>query len=113
MISLTSNPENAVFGKPVAITCEAIAVPIPSYTIIHNNTEIVSYQKSYNITVLEQKHIGSYECIVANHLGNSSKIFSLSVAGNFNFLKIVVPNGNITIYTFSMQFMKIMYKYMD
>ncbi len=82
MLSLTSTPENVVFGESVVITCEAIAVPLPSYIIIHNDTKIVSTHKTYIITVLKHSHAGSYKCIAANHLGNSSKIFSLSVAGN-------------------------------
>ena len=84
MISLTSTPENVVFGESVVITCEAIAVPFPSYTIIHNNTEIVSTHKTYIITVLKYSDAGSYQCIATSILGNSSKAFSLSVAGNYD-----------------------------
>jgi hypothetical protein len=40
VICLTSTLENAIFGKSVVITCEAIAVPLPSYTIIHNDSEV-------------------------------------------------------------------------
>ena len=83
VISFTSTPENVVFGESVVITCEAIAVPLPSYTIIHNDTEVISAQKTYIIAVLKYRHAGSYKCIAANHLGNSSKAFSLSVAGNY------------------------------
>ncbi|CAB4030148.1 B-cell receptor CD22-like [Paramuricea clavata] len=81
VISLTSTPEIVVFGESVVITCEAIAVPLPSYTIIHNDTEIVSTHKTYIITVLEYSHAGSYKCIATSILGNSSKAFSLSVGG--------------------------------
>ena len=81
VISLTSTPENVVFGESVVITCEAIAVPLPSYTIIHNGTDIVSTHKTYIITVLEYSRAGSYKCIAANQLGNSSKTFNLTVAG--------------------------------
>jgi hypothetical protein len=69
------------FGESVVITCEAIAVPLPSYAIIHNNTEIVSTHKTYIISHLNYEHVGLYECVATNHLGNSSKFFSLSAAG--------------------------------
>ena len=82
VLSLTSTPENAVVGESVVIMCEAKAVPSPSYTIIHNDTKIVSTHKMYIITVLKHSHSGSYKCIATNHFGNSSKIFSLTVAGN-------------------------------
>ena len=83
VISFTSTPEEVVFGESVVITCEAIAVPIPSYTIIHNNTEIVSVHKTCIITHLTYSHAGPYKCIAANLLGNSSKILNLSVAGSY------------------------------
>ena len=86
MISLTSTPENVVFGESVVITCEAIAVPLPSYTIIHNDTDIVSTHKTYIITVLEYSRAGFYKCIATNQLGNSSKTFSLSVAGTVPYI---------------------------
>jgi hypothetical protein len=79
--SFTSNPENAVFGEAVVIICEAIAVPLPSYTIIHNDTDIVSFRKTYIITHLEYGHSGSYRCIAKNNFGNRSKTMSLSVTG--------------------------------
>ena len=83
VISFTSTPENVVFGESVVIKCEAIAVPIPSYIIIHNNTEIVSTHKTYIMTDLTYSHAGLYKCIAANHLGNSSKILNLSVTGSY------------------------------
>ena len=83
VISFTSTPaESVVFGESVVITCEAIAVPVPSYTIIHNNTEIVSTHKTFIINDLTYSHAGPYKCIAANHLGNSSKILNLSVTGS-------------------------------
>ena len=81
MVSLTLTPENVAFGETVVITCEAIAVPLPTYTIIHNDSEIVSTQKTYIITVLEYSHSGSYKCFARNVRGNSSKTLSLSVRG--------------------------------
>ncbi|CAB3996529.1 carcinoembryonic antigen-related cell adhesion molecule 1-like isoform X3 [Paramuricea clavata] len=63
VISLTSTPENVVLGEPVVITCEAIAVPLPSYTIIHNDTEVVSTHNTHIITVLKYRDAGSYKCI--------------------------------------------------
>ena len=68
VISFTSTPESVVFGESVVITCEAIAVPVPSYTIIHNSTEIVSTHKTFIITDLTYSHAGLYECTAANHL---------------------------------------------
>ena len=82
VICLTSTPENAIFGKSVVITCEAITVPLPSYTIIHNDSEVVSTHKTYIIDVLEYSHAGSYKCIATSMLGNSSKIFSLYIESN-------------------------------
>jgi hypothetical protein len=104
VISFTSTPENVVFGESVVITCEAIAVPLPSYTIIHNDTEIVSTEKTYIITVLKYSHAGSYRCIATNQLGNSSKTFSLSVPGYYyiqsflyNCINYIVNTVNVTI----------------
>jgi hypothetical protein len=84
VISFTSTPENVVFGESVVITCEAIAVPLPSYTIIHNDTEVISTHKTYIITVLKYSHAGSYQCIATSILGNSSKAFILSAGGNYD-----------------------------
>ena len=81
MINLISTPDNAMVGESIVISCEAIAVPLPSYIIIHNNTDIVSKKKTYIITALKYSHAGSYQCIAMNILGNSSKIFDLSVFG--------------------------------
>ena len=81
VLSFTSTPENIVFGKSVVITCEAIAVPIPSYIITHNNTVFVSVHKTYIITDLTYNHAGSYQCTAANRIGNSSRILNLSVTG--------------------------------
>ncbi|CAB4020110.1 hemicentin-1 isoform X1 [Paramuricea clavata] len=79
VISLTSTPENVVLGEPVVIMCEATAVPLPSYTIIHNDTEVVSTHNTHIITVLKYSDAGSYKCIATSILGNSSKTFSLSI----------------------------------
>ena len=81
VISLTSTPQNASFGESVVISSEAIAVPLPSYIIIHNDTDIVSKKKTYIITALKYSNAGSYKCIATNILGYSSKIFHLSVFG--------------------------------
>ena len=73
-----------MIGESVVITCEAIAVPLPSYIIIHNDTKVVSTRKTYIITVFKYNDAGSYECIATNQLGNSSKKFSLSVVGKIH-----------------------------
>ena len=69
--------------ESVVISCEAIAVPLPSYIIIHNDTDIVSKKKTYIITALKYSHAGSYKCIATNILGNSSKRFDLLVSGKY------------------------------
>ena len=74
-----STPQNASFGESVVISCEAIGVPLPSYIIIHNNTDIVSKKKTYIIIALKYSHAGSYKCIATNKLGSSSKIFDVTV----------------------------------
>ena len=81
IITLGSTPKNPIFGKPVVIFCEAVGVPLPSYTIIHNGTNLVSTWKTYIVSAMKFSHAGSYKCIGANILGNCSKTFNLSVLG--------------------------------
>ncbi|XP_028399308.1 contactin-4-like [Dendronephthya gigantea] len=79
VISFTSIPKKTLLGESVVITCEALAVPLPRYTIIHNDTVVVSTHKTYIITVLKYSQAGSYKCIATNQFGNSSQAFNLSV----------------------------------
>ncbi|CAB3986180.1 hemicentin-1-like, partial, partial [Paramuricea clavata] len=84
--TLTLNPpeepyfkENVDVGKTFAITCESNGHPSPRYTIIHNNTKIVSNDKMYTIDVVQYSDAGLYKCIAENKLGNSSTIYYLSI----------------------------------
>ena len=71
------------------ITCEAIAVPLPSYTIVHNDNEVVSNHKTYIITAMKHSHAGLYECIAVNQVGNSTKTLRLSIFGKLYWYEIV------------------------
>ncbi|CAB3986170.1 contactin-3-like isoform X2 [Paramuricea clavata] len=71
--------EKAVVGKTFAITCESNGHPSPSYTIIHNDTKVVSNDKTYTIDVVQYSDAGLYKCIAENKLGNSSTIYYLSI----------------------------------
>jgi hypothetical protein len=74
--------EEAVVGESFTIKCEAAdGHPEPSYTIIHNNTEVVSTEKTYTIPVVNKSHAGLYKCIAENKLGKISKDYNLSVIG--------------------------------
>ena len=81
--SLGSTPEFAIVEQPVVITCEAIAVPLPSYIIMHNDTEVVSTQNTYIIRSFKNIYAGSYKCIATNYLGNSSKILNMCHASKY------------------------------
>ena len=90
--------EKAVVGKTFAITCESNGHPSPSYTIIHNNTKIVSNDKTYTIDVVQYSDAGLYKCIAENKLGNSSTIYYLSFLGiRFNIFRY--KTSRFTVYT--------------
>lgn len=81
LINFTFSTENAILGDFLVITCEAFAVPVPKYTIIHNGTKVISIGKKYIIAALGYSHAGSYKCIAENNLGKLSKTIVLSVHG--------------------------------
>ena len=69
--------EKAVVGESFTISCETNGHPLPSYTIIHNDTRVVSNDKTYTIYAVQYSHAGLYKCIAKNKLGTSSKIYHL------------------------------------
>ncbi len=73
--------EKALVGESFTIQCEANGRPEPRYTIVHNNTEVVTTEKTYTITVVNKTHAGLYKCNAKNKLGKSSKTYHLSVIG--------------------------------
>ncbi|CAB3986171.1 contactin-3-like [Paramuricea clavata] len=88
--------ENVDIGKTFAITCESNGHPSPSYTIIHNDTKIVSTERTYTIDVVQYSDAGLYKCIAENKLGNSSTIYYLAVLD-----QLINPTTGITTQTFS------------
>ncbi len=77
--------EKAVVGQSFTIECEVNGRPEPSYTIVHNNTEVIGTDKTYTIADVNKTHAGLYKCIAENRLGKSSKIYLLSVVGKIQF----------------------------
>ena len=73
-------PDTVVVGKKVTITCESDGLPEPSYTIIHNETE-VSSKKTHTISEVKRSDAGLYQCVAANKLGSNSKSHCLAVVG--------------------------------
>ena len=83
--------DKAVVGKGFAITCESNGHPSPRYTMIHNDTKIVSNDRTYTMDVVQYSDAGLYKCIAQNKLGNSSTIYYLSILGkiqNFQIQKL-------------------------
>ncbi|CAB3976996.1 B-cell receptor CD22-like [Paramuricea clavata] len=78
--AITFTPEKVVVGKSVTITCESNGFPEPSYTIVHNDTEI-SNMKTLNVSGVEWSDAGSYQCVAINKLGRHSKSYCLTVVG--------------------------------
>ena len=66
------------------IRCESDGFPEPSYTIIHNGTE-VSNETKHTILVVKSGDEGIYKCIARNELGNDSSYANLTV-GKIQFL---------------------------
>jgi hypothetical protein len=78
--AITFTPEKVVVGKSVTITCESNGFPEPSYTIVHNDTEI-SNEKTLNVSEVEWSQAGLYQCVAINKLGRNSKSYCLTVVG--------------------------------
>ena len=78
--AITFTPEKVVVGKSVTITCESNGFPEPSYTIVHNDTEI-SNEKTLNVSEVEWSDAGSYQCVAINKVGRHSKSYCLTVIG--------------------------------
>ena len=87
--------EKAVIGKTFAITCESDGHPSPRYTIIHNNTKIVSNDRTYTMDVVQHSDAGLYKCIAENKLGNSSTMYYLSILGKIQYFQI----QQLTVFT--------------
>ena len=73
--------EKAVVGESFTISCETNGHPSPNYTIIYNDSLVVSNDKTYTIDVVQYSDSGLYKCIAENKLGTSSKIYQLSIQG--------------------------------
>lgn len=73
--------KKAVAGESFVIACESDGRPSPKYTIIHNETKIISNSKTHTIDVVKYSDAGTYQCIAENKFGTIFKIFNLSVAG--------------------------------
>ena len=76
--------EKAIVGETFNIWCESNGYPPPSYTIIHNDTQVVSIHKAYTIHSVEQIDAGFYKCIARNKFGNTSKLFHLTILGKLS-----------------------------
>ena len=59
IITLASTPKKPIIGKPVVIFCEAVGVPLPSYAIAHNGSDLVSTFKTYVVSALKFSDGGS------------------------------------------------------
>ena len=72
--------DTAVVGKTVTIMCQSDGLPEPSYTIIHNDTQ-VSTEKTYIISKVNWRDGGLYQCVAINKLGHDLKSYCLTVKG--------------------------------
>ena len=78
---ITFEPNPAVVGEEVNITCdESEGVPEPSYTINHNG-KLVSSEKTFTISEVKQSDEGPYTCVAQNKLGNDSATANFTVVG--------------------------------
>ena len=77
--------ETAVVGESFTISCETDGHPSPNYTIIYNDSLVVSNDKTYTIEFVQYSDSGLYKCIAKNKLGTSSKIYQLSILGKIKY----------------------------
>ena len=82
--NITFSRGKAEVGEAINITCESEGLPEPSFTITHNNTEIIA-DRTYNISQVKWSDGGLYQCIATNKLGSNSKGYCLTVFGKINF----------------------------
>jgi hypothetical protein len=77
--------EKAVVGESFTISCETNGHPSPNYTIIYNDSLVVSNDKTYTIDNVQYSDAGLYKCVAENKLGSSSKMYQLSVIGKIQY----------------------------
>ena len=88
--SIALTPEPAILNGPVIVTCKSHGLPEPSYIILHNDSKVISNEKTYVISKVNWNDSGSYRCIAKNKLGNESQTYFLTVEGE-------IFNGNVLI----------------
>ncbi|XP_028413716.1 vascular cell adhesion protein 1-like [Dendronephthya gigantea] len=59
-------------GKSVTITCASEGFPEPRFTIFHNDTKVVSNDRTYTICKVKWDDAGTYKCFAKNELGNDA-----------------------------------------
>ena len=79
--SIALTPEPAILNGPVIVTCKSHGLPEPSYIILHNDSKVISNEKTYVISKVNWSDSGSYRCIAKNKLGNESQTYFLTVKG--------------------------------
>ena len=79
--SIALIPEPAILGAPVIIMCKSNGFPEPSYIIFHNDSTVVSTDKTYVISKVKWGDSGSYQCFANNKLGSDSESYYLRVVG--------------------------------
>ena len=79
--SIALTPEPAMLNGPVIVTCKSHGLPEPSYIILHNDSKVISNEKTYVISKVNWNDSGSYRCIAKNKLGNESQTYFLTVEG--------------------------------
>ena len=74
-------PEPTLHNGPAFLMCESDGFPKPSFTIIHNDSTVVSNDKTYVISKVNWSDSGHYKCVANNKLGSDSKSYYLTVVG--------------------------------
>ena len=81
--TITLIPKEVLVGESVAIICDSVGVPEPSYTITHNDSDLITVnntQKTYMLKNVQWKDAGKYECNAMNKLGSDSA-FDVLIVG--------------------------------